>query len=442
MFTGKYLRLLPMIVLIVLTSVFWGCNPNGRGGVGNGGPTIPYRIYGLDFGPYMEGQDPGLGSVISEQQIKARMEIISPYTRWIRTYGCSNGLEKSGAIAHSLDLKVAIGAWISSNSNANEREISNLIDIATAGEADLLIVGSEVLRRRDISENKLIAYINRVKQEVPGIPITYADTYDVILSHPKLIDVIDFVTVNYYPYWKGIRVDYAITAIHVYHQQVTAAAKGKTVIVSETGWPSDGKQIGNAIPSAENASYYFLNYVSWAQSNNVDYFYFEAFDETWKAQYEGPQGAHWGVWDKSGNLKTGMEAVFNGETMEDNWSNVAIPGGPGEPIIEFIKVPPRGSFDDLSGQVWHIDPNEYKVAVYIYVRGWWTKPYWSKPLTPINIDGSWVCDITTGGVDERATKIAAYLLPNGYNPPSRSGQRTLPNELDENAVAKIVTTRQ
>lgn len=39
--------------------------------------------------------------------------------------------------------------------------------------------------------------------------------------------------------------------------------------------------------------------------------YFEAFDEPWKTQTEGPQGACWGIWDKAGNLKPGLSVVLN-----------------------------------------------------------------------------------------------------------------------------------
>jgi hypothetical protein len=119
-----------------------------------------------------------------------------------------------------------------------------------------------------------------------------------------------------------------------------------------------------------------------------------------------------------------------------------IVGGPGDSTIEFTYVPPYGSFVNLKGQVWHVKPTDYKVAVYIKVNlGWWTKPYWSTPLTVIKLDGSWICDITTGGIDEKATGIVAFLVPNGYSPPSISGGSTLPSGLDENALAKVITTR-
>lgn len=400
-----------------------------------------YRTHGLDFSPYIDGQDPNLGSQISEEQLRQRMELIAPYSEWVRTFGCSNGLEKAGLIAHELGLKIAMGAWLSNDLSANDQQISCLINAVTAGDIDLAIVGSEVLRRGDLTENQLIDYINQVKQVVSGISVSTADTYGILLSHPNVISAVDKVVVNYYPYWEGININIAVSAIHGWHQQVSSAAGGKEVIVSETGWPSCGNTIGNAVPSPENASLYFLNFVSWARANNVKYFYFEAFDETWKEAEEGPQGKCWGVWDKNGNMKPVMQDVFDDKTMPDNWSGTSIPGGQGSPSIEFTSVPPYGSFDNPQGQVWHVAPADYKVAVYIYLPGWWTKPTFETPSTNILSDGSWTCDITTGGNDQNATKIAAYLISNNCTPPLMSGDSTLPAELDTNSAAKAEITR-
>ena len=112
------------------------------------------------------------------------------------------------------------------------------------------------------------------------------------------------------------------------------------------------------------------------------------------------------------------------------------------PTIEFTYVPPLGSFEDLRGKVTSVTPSDHKVAVYIYVLGWWTKPTFADPLTTIQSDGNWTCDITTGGYDQNATKIKAYLIPNSYTPPQMSGGQTLPSELDQNAVTSIEAIRK
>ncbi len=405
--------------------------------------SVLYKVYGLNFGPYTkEGQDPNHGTAVSAEQITELLTIIAPYTKWVRTFGCTSGLENVGRVAHELHLQAAVGAWLGRDMHANAVQIASLIIIAQEGHADLLVVGSEVLLRGNLTEAQLIEYINEVKNALPGIQVTYADVYSVLLEHPAVIAAVDLIFVNYYPYWEGIDIEKAISNLNYWHQSIVTIAGGKTVIVSETGWPSEGNTIGSAVPSPENASFYFLNFVSWAKEKDVSYFYFEAFDEPWKADYEGTQGAHWGIWDKNGNLKEGMQDVFDNKTIPENWDAGDIPGGPGDPSIEFTYVPPYGSTDYLLGQAWHVKPSEYNVAVYIKVgSGWWTKPYLNSPLTLIGLDGSWTCNIVTGGVDQEATQIAAYLLPAEYDPPLMTGGSTLPDTLEMNSVAKVTVTR-
>lgn len=91
-------------------------------------------------------------------------------------------------------------------------------------------------------------------------------------------------------------------------------------------------------------------------------------------------------------------------------------------------------------------PADYKVVVYVYVEtctvGWWgPKPYWDCPLTTINPDGRWTTLITTGGCDAEATRIAAFLVPNGYDPPDIGNATDLPAELDANSVARADASR-
>jgi exo-beta-1,3-glucanase (GH17 family) len=418
-----------------------GCGESDNNNSNNPPDLQPYTLVGVNFSPYMDGQDPNIGSLVDGAQITERLDILVGKATWVRSFGSTHGLEYVGNIARGFGFNTALQAWISDDLSANETELTNLISAGQQGDANILIVGSEVLLRGDLSGAKLIEYMDRVRQAVPGVPVATADTYTQLLAHSEVVDASDVILVNYYPYWEGVALENAVSAINDWHQLIVQAAHDKQVIVAETGWPSEGDTQGLAVPSPENAAYFFKNFISWARANNTDYFYFEAFDEPWKSQYEGPQGAHWGIWDRYGNLKAGMNAVFLGETIEDNWSQNTVIGGPGEPALEFTYVPHYGSFENLEGRVLHVAPRSYKVAVYIYVSGWWTKPYFSQPLTTIQADGRWVCDITTGGVDERATRIAAYLVPLGYQPPSMSGGGSLPGELNVVAASKVMSNR-
>lgn len=118
-------------------------------------------------------------------------------------------------------------------------------------------------------------------------------------------------------------------------------------------------------------------------------------------------------------------------------------GGSGTPSLAFTYVPPLGSTDSLRGQELHVTPINYYVAVYIHVgsEGWWTKPTFDDPETTINCDGSWSADITTGGDDQKADRIAAFLLPQGFVPPQLGGESVLPQALYTNSIASAAVAR-
>jgi hypothetical protein len=121
---------------------------------------------------------------------------------------------------------------------------------------------------------------------------------------------------------------------------------------------------------------------------------------------------------------------------------VSGPGTTATPEIKFTRVPPCGSTNNLIGQVRFVNPADFRVAVYIKVyNGWWTKPYWTTPLTAIRKDGTWQTDIVTGGRDQIATEIRAFLVPNTYAPKKVAGDRALPRDLYRSAVAWAKVSR-
>ena len=62
------------------------------------------------FSPYLEGQN--IGDQLSEGQIIKRMDIIAPYTQWVRSFSCTNGNDLIPKVAHERRLKTMVGAWI------------------------------------------------------------------------------------------------------------------------------------------------------------------------------------------------------------------------------------------------------------------------------------------------------------------------------------------
>ncbi|MCU0414818.1 MAG: glycosyl hydrolase family 17 protein [Ignavibacteriaceae bacterium] len=260
-------------------------------------------IHGISFSAYLENQSPG--SIISEEQIEARMKIIKPYVKWVRSFSCVDGNEHIPRIAHKHGIKTLVGAWLGDDKDKNENEIESIIKLAKEGNADILAVGNEVLLRGDLTEDEIIGHIQKVKQEIPNVPVGYVDAYFEFVNHPRLCNLCDVILANCYPFWEGYPLEHSLAYLKNMYYKAVSAAKGKKVIISETGWPNLGTPDRNAVPSYENALVYFINTFSWANQENIDVFYFSSFDETWKIEKEGDVGAYWGLWDKDGNLKFG-----------------------------------------------------------------------------------------------------------------------------------------
>ena len=263
--------------------------------------SLSKGLHGLSFSPYLEGQN--IGDQLSLKQIRRRMDIIKPYTKWVRSFSCTEGNEFIPKVAHEQGLKTMVGAWIGSDKTQNDKEIEGLIKLAKAGYVDIAVVGNEVLLRGELTEKEVLAYIRKVKEVLPNIPVGYVDAYYQFSEHPQIVDACDLVLINCYPFWEGCNIDHASVYLKQMVTLAKNAAKGKPVIISETGWPSQGDHIKEAVPSPENAMKYFINVNNWVQKEEVEMFYFSSFDESWKERYEGNVGQRWGIWDKNEKLK-------------------------------------------------------------------------------------------------------------------------------------------
>jgi exo-beta-1,3-glucanase (GH17 family) len=258
-------------------------------------------IHGLCFSSYEDGQGPG--TIISKEQISRRIKTIKPFTKWIRTFSCTDGNELIPEVAKEHGLKVMAGAWLSDDEEMNEKEIENLIKIVKAGYVDLVAVGNEVLYRDELSEEELLEYIARVKKEIPEAQVGYVDAYYEFTERKALTDACDVLFINCYPYWEGCHIDYSLVYMQNMYNSVRNIANGKRIVISETGWPNIGTAFEAAEPSTENALRYFINAQKWSLQDDIEMMYFSSFDEEWKIDAEGDVGAFWGLWDKDGKPK-------------------------------------------------------------------------------------------------------------------------------------------
>ena len=356
----------------------------------------------------------------------------------------SGGLQFAGQVAHARKRKAAIQSWIGPDLSQNAKELRSLISIGKAGKADLLVVGSEVLQRGDISEAQLLSYIRAVRRAVPSIPVTTAEIPDVMLKHPLIIKAVDIVSIHVHPYWAGIEAHLAIKYINAEYDRVKAAVAKKQVILAEVGFPTQGGRVGAAVPSEANSVVVFADVRAWGLRRRIQYFWFEAFDEPFKSAHEGSAGAHFGLLDRYETPKRGVLKVLSNPPVPDHWTPPVIPGGPGPISIVLGPIPPKGSSKNLVGYVKHTNIVQVKVATLILVPdyGWVSKPFENAPTVRVqNSIGRFEVDFTTGGNDQNATSIAVFAIPLTYDPPTVLGSASIPEEILRNALAHVEIAR-
>lgn len=262
------------------------------------------KLQCVSYAPFSKEQSPFMfadGMVISEEQVREDLKLLSKYTDCIRTYSVI-GLEMIPKIARENGLKMLMGMWVSSDKKLTELELKALVKLANENKDILkaVIVGNEVLLRGDATESVLAGYIQEVKKSLPDVQVTYADVWEFWVRHPQIGALTDFVTIHILPYWEDdpMNIDASIAHLASVRGEVESILKTKNILIGETGWPSEGRMREDALPSKINQALYVREFVKLAEENKWNYNIIEAFDQPWKRVSEGAVGGFWGLFGK------------------------------------------------------------------------------------------------------------------------------------------------
>ena len=253
---------------------------------------------------------------VSPQRIEQDLRILRARTDCVRTYAVHQGLEAVPEVARRLGMRVKLGAWIGRDAAANAIELDRAIALTHTYRdvVDLLIVGNEVLLRRELTPPVLSGLLARARRE-SAVPVSYADVWEFWLRNDGLRGQVDLVTVHILPYWEDEPVAIGQAVEHVF--SIAAKVKqhfaGTPVLVGETGWPAAGRQRAGAVPGRVNQARFAREFVARASRESLSYNFIEGFDQPWKRRLEGAMGGRWGLFDRDGVL----HFAWSGALQED-----------------------------------------------------------------------------------------------------------------------------
>jgi len=268
-------------------------------------PVSPFaqgeKAHCISYAPFRTYETPfGEDRPVDVRAIESDLGQLSAITGCVRTYSVDHGLDRIAGIAKTRGMKLMQGLWLSGVPERNALEVATAVRLAREYPETIaaVVVGNEVLLRREMSPRELVRTIREVKAQV-AVPVTYADVWEFWLRYRELASEVDFVTVHILPYWEDLPVPARQAAQHVdaIRRQVAPFFSGKEIFIGEFGWPSAGRMREGALPSPSNQARAMHEVLALANRENWRLNLIEAYDQWWKRQLEGTVGGHWGLYD-------------------------------------------------------------------------------------------------------------------------------------------------
>ncbi|MCX6339072.1 MAG: glycosyl hydrolase family 17 protein [Candidatus Aureabacteria bacterium] len=280
----------------------------------------------VGYQPYTKG-DPNTGTnpawdSYSYQDVLGQMQLINTHFTALRTWTIQYSNQHVIPAAHACGVKVAMGAWGFPSTSGpdyfdeakSKAEIDSIVAQAKhyQGTVATIICGNENLQDspnpNGLTKEKIQLLMNYARAQLnanglTGVKVTTCQTDGVWIGHASLADCpgCDEIWCTIYPFWHGDDPGgAAISYFQNMYGQVVGIAKGKRVVVGETGWATAGGSTwwnGTVKPSEPNAKTYFDGISNWLTSHQVEAYLFEMFDEPWKYTPNQKQESHFGIFE-------------------------------------------------------------------------------------------------------------------------------------------------
>lgn len=269
---------------------------------------MPY--FGACFSPYFVGSPYRPPMDVPEDIVDMGLSIMAQqrFTH-IRTYSCLGGDRFNVKLAQKHGLKVGLGIWVVPGKTADNQaaivEGWNQVSQYPGVVVDL-VIGNEVNREDNFKfgpgEIKtLIDFAKGKRVSGTNVKVTSCFSGTVLHDNPEWGIAVDacesVVYLTVYPWYGGAAPNNIQSQMDWSWsnglQQV--AARGKTIVIAEIGWPSAGGRL--TTPENEKTNFDTTKAFLLGETSPhfaLDAYWFEMFDEWWKTD-EGPQGPHWGL---------------------------------------------------------------------------------------------------------------------------------------------------
>ncbi|QLQ77788.1 hypothetical protein HG537_0A00350 [Torulaspora globosa] len=243
-------------------------------------------VKGITYSPYTSS-----GSCKSASEVKADLASLTGYPV-LRLYGVDCDQVANVLQAKSPSQKLFLGIFNVGQIQEGVQTIASAVEkYGSWNDIVTVSVGNELVNGGQATPSQVGQYISTAKSALTAAGYTGSvvsvDTFIAVINNPELCKYSDYMAVNAHAYFdkNTIASDAGTWLLQQIERVYTACGGEKTVVVTESGWPSQGQTYGLAVPSKENQKAAVESII---KSCGSDTYLFTAFNDYWKA--DGPYG--------------------------------------------------------------------------------------------------------------------------------------------------------
>lgn len=278
-------------------------------------PQLHNAFYGISYSP-RNARYPACTT--TQREVTLDIAVLSQLTNRVRLYGtdCNavayvlNAIEDLG-----LNMTVSLGIWIANSPDVSLRQIDAARHVLThypARHFDSVLLGNEALFRKDVDEGQLIGYIDYFKdfmrsKNLTHIPVGTSEIGSLWTNN--LAKHVDVLAANIHPFFGGVPVNDSTKWTYDFlfrHVVQSVSPYDGQLMISEVGWPSGGGNFQGARAGRDELQTFLDTWLCTNKDSDVGWYWFEAYDASWKAQWNTPQSeweTQWGLLTEDRQLK-------------------------------------------------------------------------------------------------------------------------------------------
>lgn len=248
------------------------------------GNTGSAGVKGVTYSPYNAD-----GSCKSASQVSSDLAQLTGYPT-IRLYGTDCNQVANVLQAKQSSQKVFLGVFDVNSIQSSVDAMKAAIDqYGSWDEVVTVSIGNELVNGGQATPSQVGQYVStgRAALQAAGYtgPVVSVDTFIAVINNPELCQYSDYMAVNAHAYFdkNTVAADSGSWLLQQIQRVWTACDGAKDVVITESGWPSQGQTYGVAVPSKDNQK----AAVSAITSTCGDSTYlYTAFNDLWKADGE------------------------------------------------------------------------------------------------------------------------------------------------------------